>query len=149
MAGKTGNGEAGVLWTVRQVRPLPGEEPWYALHQHSDNREDVVATGTRNEVDKICSEYSITPEELDTVTDAEYARHVTELTVKIAPPHCDKSAPNQALVGIEQWAVRTFGLRSEAATFALIVVFGMVFATAFFLCMRVFQIVDMLLPASQ
>jgi hypothetical protein len=54
--------DAGVFWTLQQFWTGPTGKPWYALQKQND------------EIDAICKEYGITPEELPPTTEEEFLK---------------------------------------------------------------------------
>lgn len=63
------------LWTVQQFSVGPTGLPWLALQKHSDAGVEYQYTGHRWEIDNICAELGIIPEELAPISEQEfYAR---------------------------------------------------------------------------
>jgi hypothetical protein len=66
--------DAGVFWTLQQFWTGPTGKPWYALQKQNDEGVLQQFTGYRHEIDAICKEYGITPEELPPTTEEEFLK---------------------------------------------------------------------------
>jgi hypothetical protein len=62
----------GIIWTLQQFWTGPTGKPWYALQKQNDEGVLFQFTGYRHEVDEICQQHGVTPEELDPITEQEF-----------------------------------------------------------------------------
>lgn len=78
----------GTHWTVQQFSTVAGR-PWFALQKHNDAGVIWQATGYRHEMETLCRNHSITPDELKPINEAEFNRR----SQTSGPKDCTVSKP--------------------------------------------------------
>jgi hypothetical protein len=68
---KPDSGGEGTYWTVQQFATIAGK-PWYALQQREGDHAIQQFTGNRDEINRLCGKFRITPRALEPVTEEEF-----------------------------------------------------------------------------